>query len=343
MTDPEKPNMRGESKTQDKSNPNPANTTKPPPSLATRIQSSATGLAKSTFHPGSDQTNTLSSSTNTKASPSTPSTSNAAAQIGPISGPSGSTSASAGPSSTQSTFRSTSSISPAIEDEFQRFTEDQATLPASEFPAGPETPTPKGKERLETTWQSPNQPRSQIPPVTTTDPTPYLDAEDGAAVLALLASPSTESDPATLPADELEPTAAPAPLSAREREALDSFLRAVPGTETETQRPARMTGSSLVPDIDTFLSQGLGQENENGVGGTSRSGVLLRDEVLAKLPGAGDWVGVQERYHEEVWGFLEPVLEAARTEMESGIDGGEGGAEGPAVRRLRMVLGHMGG
>jgi hypothetical protein len=104
-----------------------------------------------------------------------------------------------------------------------------------------------------------------------------------------------------------------------------------------------MTGSSLVPDIDTFLSQGLGQENENGVGGTSRSGVLLRDEVLAKLPGAGDWVGVQERYHEEVWGFLEPVLEAARTEMESGIDGGEGGAEGPAVRRLRMVLGHMGG
>jgi len=64
----------------------------------------------------------------------------------------------------------------------------------------------------------------------------------------------------------------------------------------------------------------------------------LRDEVLGSLPGARDWVCVQERYHDEVWGFLEPVLEAARTEMEGQE---RGSREGPAVRRLRMILGHM--
>jgi hypothetical protein len=72
--------------------------------------------------------------------------------------------------------------------------------------------------------------------------------------------------------------------------------------------------------------------------------MALRDEVLSRLPGAGDWVGVQERYHDEVWGFLEPVLEAAKTEIDArGEDGNTNGArEGPAVRRLRMILGHMG-
>lgn len=76
------------------------------------------------------------------------------------------------------------------------------------------------------------------------------------------------------------------------------------------------------------------------------SGSALRDEVLGQLPGAGDWIGVQERYHDEVWGFLEPVLEAARVEIERGREGGgdgSGNGEGPAVRRLRMILGHMGG
>lgn len=93
-----------------------------------------------------------------------------------------------------------------------------------------------------------------------------------------------------------------------------------------------------MPDIDTFLSQGY---NEGlGQGLDQAQGQRLRDEVLVQLPGAGDWVGVQERYHEEVWGFLGPVLEAARKEVEQGL--GQDG-EGPAVRRLRMILGHMGG
>lgn len=69
--------------------------------------------------------------------------------------------------------------------------------------------------------------------------------------------------------------------------------------------------------------------------------------MLTSLPGAEDWVAVEERYHDEVWGFLRPTLEAAKQEIESGggeasRQGPDGSAvDGPAVARLKMVLRHM--
>lgn len=179
----------------------------------------------------------------------------------------------------------------------------------------------KGKGRLESAWQATNQPtQSQDQHQGQGQDRGYnLQSEDGAAVVTLLSSSCIEEDPALIPDVELDPT--PLPLSTSEQEALDSFRLSFNGP--------RLTSSSLVPDIDTFLSQGIAS-------GDLKSGTALRDEVLDRLPGAGDWVGVQERYHEEVWGFLAPVLEAARTEIEQ-----EGDQEGPAVRRLRMILGHM--
>lgn len=74
----------------------------------------------------------------------------------------------------------------------------------------------------------------------------------------------------------------------------------------------------------------------------------LRDAVLTGLSGSEDWVAVEERYHDEVWGFLKPVLQAAKTEIDSqqrqgNKDGLSGqGEDGPAVARLKMILRHMG-
>jgi hypothetical protein len=335
MTDPEKPNMRGKPKTQSKPNPANANTN---PSLATRIQSSATGLAKSAFQPGGDLNNTLSSSTNTKAGPSNTSASNASAQLDPAPGSASASSSASNAGPSQESFRSpttTSTSYPALalpEDEFQSFGDEGSGLYTN-----PETGKGKARE-FETTWQSTNQIPSQIPhPRSAPEKDLHRQSEDGAAVIALLTSNDFDAeDPTTLPEIELDPAAPPPPLSASERDALDSFRRALPGAQAET--PARITGSSLVPDIDTFLSQGLGKQDQDRSEGGS---LALRDEVLASLPGAGDWVGVQERYHDEVWGFLEPVLEAAKTEIEAQGDY-EGAREGPAVRRLKMILGHMG-
>ena len=69
---------------------------------------------------------------------------------------------------------------------------------------------------------------------------------------------------------------------------------------------------------------------------------------MAELPGSNEWVEVQARYHDEVWGYLRPALEAAKTEIEEKKDGdaaeGQGhDGDGPAVRRLKMILRHMEG
>ncbi|KAJ5698659.1 hypothetical protein N7462_000664 [Penicillium macrosclerotiorum] len=158
--------------------------------------------------------------------------------------------------------------------------------------------------------------------------------DDGAAVVALLNSPDFNAD--FNAASEPDMSDEPAPLTAEEIAALEAFRRGVGAAGADAAPGARLTSASLVPDIDAFLAQ-----DSAGPGETVAA---LRDRVLGKLAGAEEWVGVHERYHDEVWGFLRPALEAAKAEMEEKRDGegeGESEGEGPAVRRLRMILEHM--
>lgn len=201
------------------------------------------------------------------------------------------------------------------------------------------------QHQFETVWQ--RQWHDQHNPQTTSTP-----VTDGAAVVSLLSDANFDpnfEDPTTVPDTEIDFAAAPAPLSAAERETLDSFRKGLGLDEERSEERGRLTGASLVPDIDVFLSQGVGSGIGIGEGNatvTGSSSTSLRDAVLANLPGAGDWVGVQERYHDEVWGFLQPVLEDARAEIEEKGAGEEGlgaGEDGPAVRRLKMILMHMKG
>ncbi|KUM59472.1 hypothetical protein ACN42_g7659 [Penicillium freii] len=446
---------------------------KPPPtstpSLASRIQTSATGLAKSAFQPSSDLANTLASTTSSKPAgpstlPNTQTSRDLPANLTQHGAPgSGSGSAYAAQSFREhDPYTSTTGgfALPALtEDEFQGNGNDiygydgigrsdntdadhlraNTTTTTASTTADPNTntiqsqdlQTPsstwKGKARahdptqhqFETVWQ--RQWHDQTPHTT-------VPATDGAAVVSLLSDitfdPNFE-DPTTIPDTEIDIAAAPAPLSVAEREMLDSFRRGlgldVEGdNQRERERDARLTGASLIPDIDVFLSQGIGAESgigsgigtgegnamamatgsgsgsgfiptsirdavlrdipggsewvgvqetdidvflSQGVGAGSGSGIRigeenamatgsgstststsLRDAVLANLPGAGDWIGVQERYHDEVWGFLQPVLEEARAEIEEkGVEGLGPGEDGPAVRRLKMILMHMKG
>ncbi|CAI7575274.1 unnamed protein product [Penicillium viridicatum] len=436
------------------------------PSLASRIQTSATGLAKSAFQPSSDLANTLASTTSSKPAgpsslPNTQTSRDLPANLTPHGAPSsGSGSAHAAQSFREhDTYASTTggfAVPALTEDEFQGNGNDiygydgigrsdntnadqlraNTTTTTASTTADPNTiqsqdlQTPsstwKGKARahdptqhqFETVWQ--RQWHDQTPHTT-------VPATDGAAVVSLLSDitfdPNFE-DPTTIPDTEIDIAAAPAPLSVAEREMLDSFRRGlgldVEGDkERERERDARLTGASLIPDIDglgaesgigsgsgtgtgegnamamatgsgsgsgfiptsirdavlrdipggsewvgaqetdidVFLSQrvgagsgsgsGIGEGNAmpTGAGYTSTSNsTSLRDAVLANLPGAGDWIGVQERYHDEVWGFLQPVLEEARAEIEEkGVEGLGHGEDGPAVRRLKMILMHMKG
>ncbi|KGO78320.1 hypothetical protein PITC_059330 [Penicillium italicum] len=448
----------------------PSNQPPAPPSLATRIQTSATSLAKSAFHPSSDLANTLASSTSSKpAGPSSLPNTQTSRDLSTNTTPHGAPGSGSASGSAAQAFREHDAYTstaggfalPALtEEEFQRNahghdgigigdnTESnllRATSTTNTYTIATDTiansnsntiyphedlQTPssawKGKARahdptqhqFETVWQrqwhNPQTPQTTVPPTT-----------DGAAVVSLLSDANFDpnfEDPTTVPDTEIDFAAAPAPLSAAERKMLDSFRRGLGLGEERTEGNGRLTGASLIPDIDTFLSQGLGAgggigvgtregsatATTTGVGSTSTSvslrdaalrnlpgvdnwagfqgpdfdaflsqglgsgsgngigngegnatttttttgatsasaSTLLRDAVLTNLPGAGDWIGVQERYHDEVWGYLQPVLEEAKAEIEEKgveVEGLGVGEDGPAVRRLKMILMHMKG
>ena len=163
---------------------------------------------------------------------------------------------------------------------------------------------------------------------------------DGAAVVSLLSDHSFDPDFATDPDAVNKDTdlLPPAPLTNAEIEMIDSFRRLFPDTSLprQDQQQHRLGPTSLVPDINAFL--------DSAPALTQSDAASLRDTVLSSLPGATDWVGVEERYHDEVWGYLRPTLEAAQNEIETQQQRpheGTGPIEGPAVRRLRMILKHM--
>lgn len=172
--------------------------------------------------------------------------------------------------------------------------------------------------------------------------------EDGAAVVRLLSDPSFQPGldfDSNLYSDELGDDGrdmtdgdgyplltAAIPLTTEETKIIDSFRRQ---SELEQQQQgylrtgARITDKSLIPDIGMFLTRDEVASADNAT---------LRNAVLSHLPGAEDWMGVDERYHDEVWGYLRPALEAASTELEKE---GDGNGDGPAVKRLKMILRHM--
>ncbi|KAJ5232821.1 hypothetical protein N7468_005777 [Penicillium chermesinum] len=300
------------------SNAAPAtNNDTPPPSLASRVQRSAAGLARSAFQGASaGAAQTIAGATDSKAG--APSASRPAAG-----------SASRDILSPGARKGSGIEIPGMTEDEFQRagsipdvgatqsYEEPGARSHGAEGLQEVQAGSWKGKQRAydpvqvySSAWErarTETEGSGMQVPVT-----------DGEAVASLLADPSFDpSFEADAEADglDLDLAAAPPPLTREEIDMLESFRR-----ELQKEDGSRMQGSepgqqlsahSLVPDIDTFLQQNdpVGYAQTSSAGATT-----LRDNVLANLPGAEDWVGVHERYHDEVWGV-----------PSAGFGSGEGG------------------
>lgn len=207
----------------------------------------------------------------------------------------------------------------------------------------------KGRETFEQVWTSTQRQYAQHGQNQAQQQGGHQEnAADGADVLTLLASPSFNPDfpddeQDQIPNDLSDYQAQDTGLSAEEIQMLDSFRRPSQNqgqsqSQSQDRGANKITQNSLIPDIDTFLSSLPAQ--------TPTSETELRDAVLTGLSGAEDWVAVEERYQDEVWGFLKPVLQAAAAEMEEsrqdGEDQGTGhGQDGPAVARLKMILMHM--
>ncbi|OJJ84667.1 uncharacterized protein ASPGLDRAFT_35150 [Aspergillus glaucus CBS 516.65] len=200
-------------------------------------------------------------------------------------------------------------------------------------------------QSFDNTWNSITTTKTtQIPPQSA-HAHAHANPQDGSELLTLLTSPSfnpdfpepptTNPDSTLIPNDLSDPT--PFPLSQSEIQILESFRRNLSPHHTPHHQQRNLNAASLIPDIDNFLSTVPAQ--------TQNDATALRDAVLTGLPGAEEWVVAEERYQDEVWGFLKPVLEEARREIEERGEeqGQEGeGEDGPAVARLKMILRHMG-
>ncbi|KAF4978283.1 hypothetical protein F66182_17361, partial [Fusarium sp. NRRL 66182] len=81
-------------------------------------------------------------------------------------------------------------------------------------------------------------------------------------------------------------------LSPAEMQILDSFRKQQP---EQHQQKKKITALSLVSDIDSFLS-------EHNTSTISTNDDALRNEVISNLIGAEEWLNVDERYGDEVWG-----------------------------------------
>ncbi|GAD94237.1 conserved hypothetical protein [Paecilomyces variotii No. 5] len=326
-------------------------------SMASRIQDSASGLLRNAISaPGAynlpaDLAQSLANGSKAGASaPRGLSSSSTAAESFQSHGSSGLGSSAAetgAQSSVPASFRSGAAqeggfrLDPLAQDDFQRGADDSFLY----NPVDISDTKGKGKGReqadaadselatFDTTWETHHHSQGATVPATP-NAQPTTLPSDGSAVVSLLADPSFQ--PEFLPTEEnpIDSTDLDSvpPLTASEVQIIESFRRH-PSMASETQsQQHRITSQSLIPDIDAFLAQDS----------PATDTAALRESVLHNLPGAEDWMAVEERYHDEVWGYLRPALEAAQKEIEeTKNEGAPPSEEGPAVRRLRMILQHM--
>ncbi|PGG96235.1 hypothetical protein AJ79_09671 [Helicocarpus griseus UAMH5409] len=144
---------------------------------------------------------------------------------------------------------------------------------------------------------------------------------DGQAVVSLLASPTFQ------PATFTPPDSPHSELFELDESMLPSSTTTTTSSLSTTIPSFPPNQLSLIPDIDSILS--AVQEGQHD---------------WTQMPGVAEWLEVDQSYHDTVWGFLKPYAEAAKKEVEERREEGvreEDVREGPAVKRLGMVLGHL--
>ncbi|KAL4744159.1 hypothetical protein BDV11DRAFT_4186 [Aspergillus similis] len=323
----------------DKNDSSPAHSDQDTQSLASRIQKSASGLTRNAFFsstPSGDAAHLLSDSG--KATPSSSSSALAVAeQYKDTTGPSSSSSRDQNVHVSAETFRSPATTHSGGF-ELPRLTEDEfqstygGNLSDTIYPLDER----KGKGRAINSVPGSGLASSIYHDGTTAPPT--LNPSDGDAVVAILTDQTfnPEFPPAANESPEyVETELSPLQLTPAEMQMIESFRRQLPPdsqSTTDTQQKQQLNSFSLVPDIGSFL--------DTVPAASATEATSLRDTVLANLPGAAEWMTVEEKYHDEVWGYLQPTLEAAAKEIESNRDSGIT-EDGPAVRRLKMILKHM--
>ncbi|KAI5306461.1 hypothetical protein KEM56_000809 [Ascosphaera pollenicola] len=120
----------------------------------------------------------------------------------------------------------------------------------------------------------------------------------------------------------------------------DGFDFSVASHDTTHTQPSSLTPISqekpnevsLIPGVESLISYAE----------ATSSGPELAE--WKSLPSVSEWLDLDSSYIDEVWGgALKPYVQAAKEETKERKDRGlEGIGDGPAVRRLGMILNHIG-
>lgn len=152
--------------------------------------------------------------------------------------------------------------------------------------------------------------------------------QDGAEVVALLSNPQFQ--PYFSFDDSIEDEVDQVyTLSKEEIAAVEELKSRLPPLPIH-QSPNWLNPLSLMPNFDEYHFTAM----DNG-----RKRIMPAGR---RVPGSEEWIDVAEKYQDEVWGFIEPYAQAAKEEIEDAKSKGETTTtDGPAVRRLGMILEHL--
>lgn len=150
---------------------------------------------------------------------------------------------------------------------------------------------------------------------------------DGSAVVALLSDPSFTVDEEPGGTLELESDKA----GAGSHESLQRGKRPVNIADVLNL----LNHSDLLPDF------GAPWDSHHGFSATKRADHGRGHVARSGFGDVQPWIDILDRYHDEVWGEMLPLVHNAREEIKAANENQTCLERGPAVRRLKMVLQHL--
>lgn len=203
----------------------------------------------------------------------------------------------------------------------------------------------------------------QVPDFGTQSAPSASQPEDGAAVVSLLSDPEFSIDDPSAYHDMYDhDTAAEDPLlsclGSQELDLLNRIKTQLPQPPLH-RAPAPTNPLNLLPNFDQSSSSTNGRSGSHAsktskakrecltiTGGSIRlrSSGQTPDRMVSELGKANlsQWLDVLNRYQDEVWGDMAPVVQDARKEIERLMNSKSDELhEGPAIRRLAMVFAHL--
>lgn len=203
------------------------------------------------------------------------------------------------------------------------------------------------------------------------------DLNDGAAVVSLLSNPAFDINDLPLNVWDYDPPAGASQVSQADHTLLKhsintkmlskgqrkSFRMQNPSVQ---QRSIDVyTGNKMIHQSETLEKREISSKDRQREGSLrlipkfgvpeeisikNSMGVSQWDELKARLSNGsegdvGPWLQILDRYHDEVWGTMLPLIQRAREEVRSGKENTNSGVQvlkdGSAVRRLKLVLQHL--